>query len=452
MSVSAKAPLLVAWIVFIVTPFLAMAQLPTHNVLRPAVAFAESPGTILVSGDFASTTALDDDAAPPPDVPAVSFSCGGGCSWDSACAVGWVTADYLHWWMKGDAAGVLVTSSPLGTPRPVAGVLGQPTTQILYGGDRIADGGRPGVRLGFGKYIGGTIDWAVGTELFWVGHDDDDFAAFSQGNLALARPFFNTDPNVNAEDAELVAFDDPDGFDVLDGLVSVDTHSSAFSVGTHLYHLWACRTMPDRGYRVHTFGGYRYFRLDESVRIAENLLVTEPGGAIAQGTTIDLFDQFDASNNFHGGEFGIKTHMYRGPWTLDLLAKLAVGGTLQKVRINGQNTVTVSAGGIPPFTSTGGLLAQPTNIGTWQDEQFALLPQLQLHLGVQLTPSTRARVGYTLLYLTEVARPGTSIDRNVDGRFLDPLAGPFTATNPAFGFDSTSIWMQGINIGLDTRW
>jgi hypothetical protein len=108
--------------------------------------------------------------------------------------------------------------------------------------------------------------------------------------------------------------------------------------------------------------------------------------------------------------------------------------------------------GLAAFTSGGGLLAQSTNSGAFENDEFAFLPELQFNLGYQLTDFTRARIGYTLLYLTDSARPGAQIDRSVDGRFLDPLAGPFVPTNPAFGFDSTSVWLQGVNFGLETVW
>jgi hypothetical protein len=68
----------------------------------------------------------------------------------------WARADYLMWWVEGMDTPPLVTSSPAGTNRDVAGVLGQPTTTILFGGDSLIDTMRPGGRFTAGYWF----DWA----------------------------------------------------------------------------------------------------------------------------------------------------------------------------------------------------------------------------------------------------------------------------------------------------
>ncbi len=358
-----------------------------------------------------------------------------------------MSADYLHWWIKGDRVPVLVTSSPDGTDRADAGVLGLSTTTAIFGGERVSDAGRPGVRLSLGRWIDDCASRAIGAELFWLGEDPERFSRFSQGDPALARPYFNTDPGVNAEYAELVAFDDPVFGDILDGRVDVDTYSDIYSAAVHLHQLLALGVSHGCGYRIDVFGGYRLFRLDESLRVTEALLVTEVGGAVLQGTTFDIFDEFDTSNEFHGGEIGFNSRLFFGRWSAGLLAKAALGGVHQKVRINGQTTVTVP--GMAATTSTGGLLAQSTNIGEFTNDEFAVIPEAQFNLAYHFNEIWSARIGYTLLYLTEAARPGPQIDRRVDGRFLDPMAPPFVPTNPVLDFFSSGLWMQGLNVGVE---
>src|SRR5436305_2644271 len=46
----------------------------------------------------------------------------------------WATADYLIAWMRGDNIPALVTTSPAGTDRAVAGTIGPSTTSVLFGG------------------------------------------------------------------------------------------------------------------------------------------------------------------------------------------------------------------------------------------------------------------------------------------------------------------------------
>jgi len=52
----------------------------------------------------------------------------------------WGGAEYLLWRTDGMRVPALVTSSPAGTPRDQAGVLGEPDTVILFGGQDLLDG------------------------------------------------------------------------------------------------------------------------------------------------------------------------------------------------------------------------------------------------------------------------------------------------------------------------
>jgi hypothetical protein len=383
-----------------------------------------------------------------------SASCCGKKTLRRACCCqspsdGWFTADYLNWWLQGDRVPALVTSSPAGTAQSDVGILGLPTTTVLLGDERIADAGRPGVRIGLGQWLDVHSEWALAGEGFWVSEDAVRFSAFSAGDPALARPFFNTDPNVNAEDAELVAFDDPVNGDVLDGRVSLEARSEIYSTNVDLEKVVVRGLCRSRGYRVALLGGYRFFRLNERLEINEDLLVTG-GGAVAAGTTFEIVDRFAAANEFHGAEFGVKSRWLRGPWTFDALAKLGLGNNRQRVSAGGSTAITVPT--FDPFVTEGGLLVQETNSGATERDRFALLPELQLKAACRLNNNWEWHVGYTLLFLTDAVRPGAQIDRQVDGRFLDPNAGPFTPTNPAFAFEDSSVWLQGVNVGLTYRY
>ena len=52
----------------------------------------------------------------------------------------WAEADYLAWSVTGDKLPALVTTAPVGTPLAVAGVLGQPTTTVLFGNSSVNNG------------------------------------------------------------------------------------------------------------------------------------------------------------------------------------------------------------------------------------------------------------------------------------------------------------------------
>src|SRR5260370_4358682 len=73
---------------------------------------------------------------------------------DDAGAPGrlWFAADYLHGWMQPAHLPPLVTTSPAGTARPSAGVLGLPTTSVLFDGNVNSDV-RSGLRVGAGYWL-----------------------------------------------------------------------------------------------------------------------------------------------------------------------------------------------------------------------------------------------------------------------------------------------------------
>ena len=49
--------------------------------------------------------------------------------------------------------------------------------------------------------------------------------------------------------------------------------------------------------------------------------------------------------------------------------------------------------------------------------------------------------------LTNVLRPGDQINLNIDPNQIPPLQN--SGTFPAFAFNSSDIWLQGINFGIE---
>jgi len=101
--------------------------------------------------------------------------------------------------------------------------------------------------------------------------------------------------------------------------------------------------------------------------------------------------------------------------------------------------------------TVGGLFAQPTNIGEYTRNVFAVVPEGDLQLGYQVTSRWRATVGYTFFYMSDVARPGDQVDRTINPSFL---ASPPTLASPArpvFEFKGSDYWAQGLDFGLEFR-
>jgi len=189
-------------------------------------------------------------------------------------------------------------------------------------------------------------------------------------------------------------------------------------------------------------------RLDDGLGIREELTSTDIdnlGAFLVQ-------DTFRTRNFFHGGEIGLRFETQRGRWSLDFLPKIAFGNTHETATIFG-STRTTEADGTRPTPGLGGLLALSSNIGSYTRDAFAVVPEVGVTLGCQITPRLRSTFGYTFIYWSRVARAGDQIDFKVNPTLL-PNGGPpeGDTSHPAFAFHETSFWAQGLNFGLDYRW
>jgi hypothetical protein len=179
--------------------------------------------------------------------------------------------------------------------------------------------------------------------------------------------------------------------------------------------------------------GYRFARLDDDLRIDE-LQVAGPN-------SVSLFDSFESENTFHGAQIGLITETRWNRWTGEFVMKVALGNSHARVRIDG--TTTTNIGVIPPVVAPGGLLTQASNIGTYDRDDFAILPEFGATLAFNITERLKATIGYTFLYWSQVARAGEQIDRDVN---LPPAIGP---NRPEFRFVMTDFWAHGGNVGLE---
>jgi hypothetical protein len=353
----------------------------------------------------------------------------------------WVAVDYLLWHVKGDSLPPLVTTSPAGTPRTQAGVLGTPGVAPLFGDSRVNDDWRSGGRVRVGTWLDCQHTLGIEANFFMLENAAEHFDASSSGNPILARPFFNS--VTGRPDSELIAFPG-----IASGTVSASETSTLLGAGFWL----RCNVCCGDCYRVDALLGYRYLGLNGRLGITEDLVSTAPtSAAIPLGTRFNVSDQFYTTNDFHGADVGLTGEFRRGAWVLEWLAKLAVGPNASAVDVSGSTTVAVP--GSPPQTSAGGLLALSSNSGHFHRSRVAVAPEVGVKLGYQITPQLRALVGYDFLYWTEVVRPGGQIDTTINPNLLPPPTSPVVGPNrPAPRLADTDVWVQGVSFGLEFRY
>lgn len=348
--------------------------------------------------------------------------------------------EYLLWWLGGDRYPALVTTSPNGTPRADAGVLGESDTSILFGDDTINDGSRNGTRVVMGVCL--TPVTRLEGDWFTLGSNGAVYSAASTGNPILARPFFNLATGV--EDANVIAFPGE-----LEGGLHMAADTQFMGAGLHIArNLTYCDADDGCGYRRWDFVyGFRWLGLYDDFDAYSDSTVTG-GGVTPIGTMISIHDSFVTSNNFYGANIGVTREQNRGRWFLTTSARLGIGATRQRMKIEGSTTALVPGGAEQHFD--GGLLALPTNMGNYSRNEFGLVPHLQLEVAYMLTERMRWTFGYDLLYWSNVVRPGEQIDLfvNPSQASEQPLVG---TPGPLFPFKSSDLWVQGISTGLEIQ-
>ncbi len=355
----------------------------------------------------------------------------------------YVSAEYLLWWFKGQSVPPLVTSGSL-DDRP-SGALGLPGTNTLFGGRDMENGAHSGARFMFGYWCGDDHRLGIEAGYFFLAPGVTNFTASSPGTVGspiLSRPFVDADTGLQS--AEGVA-----GFNRLAGTVSVQTRSSLWGAEANLRSTVWCNCTS----YIDLLAGFRTLGLDEDLIVRENLTVlndfTQNGVLIRKGSTFDIVDHFQTRNRFYGGQVGAEWQRRQGRWDVDVKTKIAVGSTQQMVNISGVDVITDPVSGTRSFN--GGLLAQQSNIGSYSRNRFTYVPEIGLTVGYHVTDHLRAFAGYNFLYWSSVARPGPQIDRTVNQNQLAP-PGPGGAARPAFSFNGTDFWAQGVNIGLEYKW
>jgi hypothetical protein len=427
-----------------------------------------------------------------------SYGCGAGCGLGGSSLFGnflgqhpwrcggpgcggsfYGSIEYLHLFTRGMRVPALATTSPAGTPINEAGRGGLSTTTYLLGPDRLSSADRSGGRVRLGYFFDPCGCRGVEFEYFGMGQSTFGYDAQTPEDYdILARPFYNT--LTGTSDAQLIGYPG-----LSDGSLSVRGTTDFQGVGILFRHNFLCgqptccdpfascggglgcgsgggwfhgacdwlgcrlpgcsRLVPTR---VDGVVGWRMLRLDETLEIQENL--TSTGGPLPVGTTFDIEDAFHTQNTFHGVVLGTDAEWIGcGRVGFNSNLRVSLGRLWRRATIDGATTTTVAGGG--STTEAGGLLALPSNIGTYDSDQFVAVPEVGVNAFYMLKPNLRLTAGYTFMFLADVWRPGDKIDTNIDPRQLPPPT-VAAASSPEITAGSDDFWAHGISLGLECRY
>jgi Putative beta barrel porin-7 (BBP7) len=367
----------------------------------------------------------------------------------------WGGVDYLLWWVRrGPTPPLVVTGSPTD---PFPGALDQPGTRVLFGDQGIGYGAMNGLRLVLGGWL--DRDDTLGAEAggFVLQQRTARFGAQgdANGQPFLAAPFVNALTGNNNVYFISQNFANPALSAHLTGDVGVFSTTNLWS--------WEIQGVVNLA-RTPTFTadallGFREMSLREDLSYITSVDNLTVGGAsvfltnpVAPGFIVTTFDRFSTANLFNGGQAGLRLSKTWGNFGVEAVGKIALGDMHESVTIAGLTTTNAP---LPVTEAVGGIFAQSSNIGHYHRDVFAVIPEAGVNVNVQLTPNVKARVGYTVTYLSSVARPGDQIDPaiNIHEVPIDFTYGtPGGPSRPAFQMQGTGFWAQGIHFGIEVTY
>lgn len=341
-------------------------------------------------------------------------------------------AELLLMWRKGDRLPPLVTTGP-DTDPDTAGELGQPGTVILAGDGRVLKDLTAGGRFTLGYWLDHRQCQGLAGRIWFAGKESTSFGANQDQIPVLARPFLNVSDNqAAAQNTLLVAFPIRST-----GAISVRGSSEVFgadiSVRQFMYGKF--------GGTIDLVYGYQYMRLKESLAISStstSLVDDVP----PLNSVISVNDQFDTSNDFHGGQLGIATRYRERCWSFNTLLKFGFGALRRTANRSG-STVTMVDG--DTAFDPNGLLVRSTNSGKHTDNTFGWVPELDATLGYQFSRHLDATFGYHIIAMTDALQASGAIDPNLAVNLSDPPTGQQRPTS-ALRYDT--FYVQGIHFGL----
>jgi len=313
-----------------------------------------------------------------------------------------------------------------------------------------------GARFDAGWYRdeGRRFGWNLGGFFTETKSNTYSISSDGSGQPLLARPFINAATNL--PDVLLASFPT-----FASGGIQVDTSSMAWGAeGGPIINLY--RSCPEDValWNINLITGFRYLEVREDMNFNSTSVIL-PGNSVAfdgkiygQDSRIAISDNFDTRNSFYGGQIGLNTELRLNRWFLSSTAKVAVGVVNERIDINGFSVLS-GPGSTNVSVARAGLFANSTNIGRYNEDRFAVVPEVHVNLGYTWRSWLTTSIGYNFLYLSRAARPGDQFSE-----IVNPANVP---TSPNFGIGAgiatpnplgtqSSYWLQGVNFAITMRY
>lgn len=342
----------------------------------------------------------------------------------------WTSAEYLYWWTQHSNINV-----PLATQNPSSfAIINQPGTQIILGArsrnNTFDFGGLNGIRITMGGWIDDAHQYGIEGSGFGFSEADKTLSASSVGanNPILDVPFFS----VQSMSENVLVGNKPNT------ITDKDTFQPSNVEINGLYNLSNKISLP-----LILTAGFRMMNINENLTLNDAIYDTP---SLPANSVLNIQDQFSTKNNFYGFQIGTRTHYSYGKIDLSGLAEIAFGINYQQIKIRGETNVNNNT-----ILQSIGLFAEPSNIGTFKQNQFAILPELQIKMSYHMNQYIQPFFTYNVIYINRILRASNEIDRNIN-LSQNPLIGGTGVLSgkaaPVRQFNDSSLWMQGVSLGV----
>lgn len=358
----------------------------------------------------------------------------------------WVQSEFLLWWTKGVPVTTPLLTAATSTTDPAAGSFASQNTAILLGAQTYGLGTRYGGRFTVGGFLDADSRLGAEASYLFIAPRSTTKVVGSDGNAinspTLGLPYHDANtgleafaplavPGAQSGGAFLTLRNQLQGGELnfFTPLISRDNLRISGLIG----------------------GRYLYFQegLDFGFGVQGQAAAGFPG-------SFSSIDHFKADNHFFGGQLGLRGEYRTGNVFVNTVGKIAMGSMNRNADVSGGFAAITPATPDTTFASQAGFYALPTNIGHHTETGIAFVPEVTCTIGYYITQNIQATIGYTFLYIDNVARPGTLIDHVINTTqspgFSGAAAPPSGPPVPMFSFNRTDFWAQGVNLGLSLTW
>lgn len=354
------------------------------------------------------------------------------CCYDSVNNV-WFEIEYLYW---------KIQDAPKIIPLVEESFLNDSSSRIVLGDQRITSKWRSGARFTLGFWFDDVQCYGVEANYFFLGEATAKKKVFSDGLLGspfLAFPFIDSE---SGADASLnIAF--PGSYSGLANLRVSNQLNGAELNG--ISHFYCCN-----GWDIDLLGGFRYLNFSEHLRFHTNSPYINASLANIYFTN----DKFILDSNFYGAQIGANFNYNCSDLLFNFRAKIAFGAIMQSSKVHGEFVLNDFTDFVTVQRYESGFLAYPSNSGHRKKTRFSVIPEVNLNIGYQISDGFSLLVGYNFLYVTNVLRASKQLSNKINPTQSALLE--FTPTpvlvgegEPKGHLRSSSLWVQGLNVGFE---